>query len=131
MPSPKLDLLQFLSMLLGQATPQASRHLSDAAQSIFSENDEIIPSEVRLTGELSRMLARQQLRHCMIVRGPPAPDLMSDPAWVVRNDRADQLRRLRHSIAPRGPSPDSAALQHQVSYSVSGPQLSRSTVLPL
>ncbi len=108
-----------------------SRHLSDAAQSIFSENDEIIPSEVRLTGELSRMLARQQLRHCMIVRGPPAPDLMSDPAWVVRNDRADQLRRLRHSIAPRGPSPDSAALQHQVSYSVSGPQLSRSTVLPL
>lgn len=108
-----------------------SRHLADTAQSVLSQNDEIIPSEVRLAGELSGLTARQQLRYSLIVRGPPAPDLMSDPARVVRNDRADQLRRLRHSIAPRGPSPDSAALQHQVLYSVSGPQLSRSTVLPL
>jgi hypothetical protein len=65
------------------------------------------------------------LRYSINARAPPNHPQTPTLIQLNRDVRAEQLERLRHSIAPRGPSLVSAETLHQVSSSVSGPKLSR------
>jgi hypothetical protein len=77
--------------------------------------DEVIIPEMKMQSELSAQIACQRVRYFIVARGPPADDLPPEYEWIVLCDGSDQLNRLRHVMSPRGPSPDSAQQQVQVS----------------
>jgi len=77
--------------------------------------DEVIIPEMKMQNGLSAQIASQRIRYFIVARGPPADDLPPDSEWIVLCDGSDQLNRLRHVMSPRGPSPDSAQQQVQVS----------------
>jgi hypothetical protein len=77
--------------------------------------DEVIIPEMKIQSELSGQIACQRVRYFIVARGPPADDLPPEYEWIVLCDGSDQLNRLRHVMSPRGPSPDSAQQQVQVS----------------
>jgi hypothetical protein len=77
--------------------------------------DEVIIPEMKMQNGLSAQIACQRIRYFIVARGPPADDLPPDSEWIVLCDGSDQLNRLRHVMSPRGPSPDSAQQQVQVS----------------
>lgn len=77
--------------------------------------DEVITPEMQMQSELSAQIACQRIRYFLVARGPPTDDLPPEYEWIVLCDGSDQLNRLRHVMSPRGPSPDSAQQQVQVS----------------
>ncbi|MFN9719421.1 MAG: hypothetical protein ACK58L_12040, partial [Planctomycetota bacterium] len=77
--------------------------------------DEVIVPEMKLQNGLSAQLACQRLKYFIVARGPPSDDLPPDSGWTFLCNGSDQLTRLRHVIAPRGPSSDLAQQQVQVS----------------
>ena len=82
--------------------------------------DEVIIPEMKMQNGLSAQIACQRIRYFIVARGPPTDDLPPDSEWIVLCDGSDQLNRLRHVMSPRGPSPDSAQQQVQVSIPFRG-----------
>jgi hypothetical protein len=102
---------------LGDRQPQSLRKGLEASVELASELPPIPDS-----GAGPRIL-----RYSINARAPPNHPQTPTLIQLNRDVRAEQLERLRHSIAPRGPSLVSAETLHQVSSSVSGPKLSRDT----
>jgi hypothetical protein len=82
--------------------------------------DEVFIPEMKMQNGLSAQIACQRIRYFIVARGPPTDDLPPDCEWIVLCDGSDQLNRLRHVMSPRGPSPDSAQQQVQVSIPFRG-----------
>ena len=82
--------------------------------------DEVIIPEMKMQNGLVAQIACQRFRYFIVARGPPTDDLPPDSEWIVLCDGSDQLNRLRHVMSPRGPSPDSAQQQVQVSIPFRG-----------
>jgi hypothetical protein len=97
-----------------------ARYSGSRMQNSVQPADEVITREMELQNGLSAQIARQWVRYFVLSRGPPTDDPPPDPEWIVLCDGSDQLNRLRHIIAPRGPSPDAAELQVQEFFSLWG-----------